>query len=62
MLLTLIITSFFWITIIYFKLQLLVSSICLRVQVFVQFVQVVEISKGSKVKYELDKKTGLIKV
>lgn len=24
--------------------------------------QVVEISKGSKVKYELDKKTGLIKV
>lgn len=25
-------------------------------------VQVVEISKGSKVKYELDKKTGLIKV
>lgn len=25
-------------------------------------VQVVEITKGSKVKYELDKKTGLIKV
>lgn len=25
-------------------------------------VQVIEISKGSKVKYELDKKTGLIKV
>lgn len=25
-------------------------------------IQVVEISKGSKVKYELDKKTGLIKV
>lgn len=25
-------------------------------------VQVVEISQGSKVKYELDKKTGLIKV
>lgn len=25
-------------------------------------VQVVEISRGSKVKYELDKKTGLIKV
>ena len=26
------------------------------------FLQVIEISKGSKVKYELDKKTGLIKV
>lgn len=26
------------------------------------FLQVVEITKGSKVKYELDKKTGLIKV
>jgi inorganic pyrophosphatase len=26
------------------------------------FVQVVEIGKGSKVKYELDKKSGLIKV
>lgn len=25
-------------------------------------IQVVEITKGSKVKYELDKKTGLIKV
>lgn len=25
-------------------------------------IQVIEISKGSKVKYELDKKTGLIKV
>jgi inorganic pyrophosphatase len=25
-------------------------------------IQVVEIGKGSKVKYELDKKTGLIKV
>lgn len=29
---------------------------------FVQLFQVVEITKGSKVKYELDKKTGLIKV
>ena len=28
----------------------------------VQWLQVVEITKGSKVKYELDKKTGLIKV
>jgi inorganic pyrophosphatase len=26
------------------------------------WLQVVEITKGSKVKYELDKKTGLIKV
>jgi inorganic pyrophosphatase len=26
------------------------------------YTQVVEITKGSKVKYELDKKTGLIKV
>jgi inorganic pyrophosphatase len=29
---------------------------------FLNVGQVVEISKGSKVKYELDKKTGLIKV
>lgn len=28
----------------------------------VSFLQVVEISKGSKVKYELDKKTGMIMV
>lgn len=28
----------------------------------VKILQVVEITKGSKVKYELDKKTGLIKV
>jgi inorganic pyrophosphatase len=26
------------------------------------YLQVVEITKGSKVKYELDKKTGMIKV
>ena len=32
------------------------------VQQVVSSLQVVEISKGSKVKYELDKKTGLIKV
>lgn len=30
--------------------------------IIVSFLQVVEISKGSKVKYELDKKTGMIKV
>lgn len=30
--------------------------------IIVSFLQVVEISKGSKVKYELDKKTGMIMV
>lgn len=29
---------------------------------YVYFLQVIEIGKGSKVKYELDKKSGLIKV
>ena len=34
----------------------------LLVELLIGMLQVVEITKGSKVKYELDKKTGLIKV
>ena len=34
----------------------------LLVELLIGMIQVVEITKGSKVKYELDKKTGLIKV
>lgn len=34
----------------------------LLIGLLIGMLQVVEITKGSKVKYELDKKTGLIKV
>lgn len=38
------------------------KTLLLEIVDIVLMVQVVEITKGSKVKYELDKKTGLIKV
>lgn len=41
-------------------MHFILSNVCLSNMA--NFIQVVEISKGSKVKYELDKKTGLIKV
>lgn len=38
--------------------------ICMKITYWIGLIckQVIEITKGSKVKYELDKKTGLIKV